>query len=334
MGDQDYDNVRALGEALGEALSGTNSLIVASTDLSHFHSDREAKRLDGEFTRALSEFDPAALYEILSGKRTEACGGGPTAAAMIAAKKLGATGCEILNYATSGDITGDRSSVVGYVSAAMIREGKAGSRESLDEKGSKAGRGSGGSESGNGLSDPDKIHLLKLARKTISDQLGVPGLEIQDHSSPIMDELRGGFVTLKKKGRLRGCIGYIEALKPLEATIREMALAAAFNDYRFPQLDISEIDEIDIEISVLSPISEIEDPSAIEVGIHGLIISRGPNRGLLLPQVATEWNWDRETFLRQTCVKAGLPEDSWSEDGTKIEVFTADVFGEKDFGLR
>ncbi len=334
MGDQNYDNIKALGEALGEVLTGTNSLIVASTDLSHFHSDKQAKELNGAFVEVLKEFDPKKLYGALAGKRTEACGGGPTAAAMIAAEKLGATRCEILNYATSGDVTGDRSSVVGYVSAAMLRGGEAGSRGSSADKDSSAFGGAAVGDLGSGLNEQDKIHLLMLARKTIADRLGVEKAEIPDYSSPVMKEQRGGFVTLKKNGRLRGCIGYIEAVKPLEDTIREMALAAAFNDYRFPQLEKSEIDLLEIEISVLSPILEISDPSVIEVGVHGLIITRGMNRGLLLPQVATEWKWDRETFLAQTCVKAGLPEDMWSRDGTKIEVFTADVFSEEELDLR
>ena len=334
MGNQDHDNVKALGEALGEALAGTSSLIVASTDLSHFHSDSQAKELDGVFIEALKGFDPEELYGTLAGKRTEACGGGPTAAAMIAAAKLGATRCEILLYATSGDVTGDRSSVVGYLSAAMIRGGEAGSREPSAEESGKAVGGGADREQGSGLSDQDKIHLLMLARKTITERLGASEPEIPDYSSAVMMEKRGGFVTLKKNGRLRGCIGYIEAVKPLEETIREMALSAAFNDYRFPKLERAEIDLLEIEISVLSPIREISDPSIIEVGVHGLIITRGMNRGLLLPQVAKEWKWDRETFLAQTCVKAGLPEDMWSREGTKIEIFSADVFSEEDFDLR
>ena len=126
----------------------------------------------------------------------------------------------------------------------------------------------------------------------------------------------------------------VEAYRDMLATIRETALSAAFNDYRFDKLERSEIDLLEIEISVLSPIREISDPSLVEIGVHGLIITRGANRGLLLPQVATEWKWDRENFLAQTCVKAGLPEDMWSREGTKIEIFTADVFSEEEFGLR
>jgi AmmeMemoRadiSam system protein B/AmmeMemoRadiSam system protein A len=334
MGDQDYDHVLALGEALGEALGGTNSLIVASTDLSHFHPDKQAKKLDGAFMEALKSFDPGRLHRSLSGKGAEACGGGPTAAAMIAAKRLGAVSCEVLDYATSGDITGDTGSVVGYVSAVMTRSAAEDSGRSSSGESERTPEAPARPDPESGLSKQDKIYLLKLARKTIADRLGVPIAELPDYTSPVMKELRGGFVTLKKNNRLRGCIGYIEAVKPLEETIEEMAIAAAFNDYRFPHVEKVEFDALEIEISVLSPIEEITDPTRIEVGVHGIIISRGMNRGLLLPQVATEWNWNRETFLSQTCVKAGLKESAWTEKGTKIEVFSADVFNEEQLDLK
>ena len=137
-------------------------------------------------------------------------------------------------------------------------------------------------------------------------------------------------MTLTSRGRLRGCIGYIEALKPLRETISEMAASAAFEDWRFPPVTESELEDIEIEISVLSPLRRIDDPSLIEVGTHGIIVTKGGKRGLLLPQVALEWKWDRETFLRQTCIKAGLPEDAWKEDGTAIEIFSADIFNERE----
>jgi len=331
MGSQDYDCVRALGEALGEALSGKKALIVASTDLSHFHSDSRAKSLDGVFIAGLERFDPAGMHESLAGKETEACGGGPTIAAMIAARKLGATECRVLDYATSGDVTGDRSSVVGYVSAVMFRgagEAARSGEASRDREESAAPRGDAYDI---GLTRDDKTYLLRLARRTIESRFGRTA-ELPPHPSPILDRPSGAFVTLTKQGKLRGCIGYIEAVKPLRETIEEMAASAAFKDWRFPPVRESELDEIKIEISVLSPLRRVDDPSLIEVGRHGIIISRGANRGLLLPQVAVERNWDRETFLRQTCIKAGLPENAWKEEGTTIDLFSADIFNEEELG--
>ena len=333
MGSQDPDCVRALGEALGEALSGKEVLIVASTDLSHFHSDRRAKDLDRVFIDALESFDPVTLGKSIEGGGTEACGGGPTMAAMIAAKILGADRCSKLSYATSGDVTGDRGSVVGYVSAAMFR--------ASSEAGDPAGAARGAKESPSpgdpsfdiGLTAEDKSYLLRLARRTIGAELDAGIEELPPHKSAVLDMPCGAFVTLSKNGKLRGCIGYIEAVKPLGETIREMAASAAFKDWRFPPVGRSELDQIEIEISVLSPLRRVDDPKAIEVGRHGIVITRGPNRGLLLPQVAVDWDWDRETFLRQTCVKAGLPEDAWAMDGTVIEIFSADIFNERELGL-
>jgi AmmeMemoRadiSam system protein B/AmmeMemoRadiSam system protein A len=320
MGDQSAPAAEALGTALGEALRGKSVLIVASTDLSHFHDDGEARTLDGDFQKRLALFDPAGLLKALASKSVEACGGGPVVSAMIAARSLGATKCVVLAYANSGDVTGDRSSVVGYLSAAMVKE----------KPGSKSSKPRGASE----LTRNDKIFLLKLARSVIEAECRGIKLTLEPSSSPIMKEPRGAFVTLKKDGQLRGCIGYIEALKPLAATIEEMARAAAFSDWRFNPVKTEELPDIEIDISVLSPLSEVRDPSTIVVGTHGLIVSRGSNRGVLLPQVPTEWGWDRETFLAQTCAKAGLPAGAWKEKGTRIESFTADVFSERELGLR
>jgi AmmeMemoRadiSam system protein B/AmmeMemoRadiSam system protein A len=333
MGSQDFDCVRALGETLGEVLSGRKALIVASTDLSHFHSDQRAKSLDGVFIEALQRFEPETLRESIHDSKTEACGGGPTMAAMIAAKILGADRCSVLSYATSGDVTGDRSSVVGYVSAAMFRASGTSRNPGRGSRSAEESPGAGSDSFDIGLTPDDKSYLLRLARGTIEAHFGEVG-ELPPHRSPVLDMPCGAFVTLSKKGKLRGCIGYIEAVKPLRETISEMASSAAFKDWRFPPVRESELSEIEIEISVLSPLRRIEDPTVIEVGTHGIVITRGPSRGLLLPQVAVDWNWDRETFLRQTCVKAGLPEDAWTIDGTNIDIFSADIFSERELGLR
>jgi AmmeMemoRadiSam system protein A len=137
-------------------------------------------------------------------------------------------------------------------------------------------------------------------------------------------------VTLRKGKRLRGCIGYVEALKPLYSTVRECAVAAALQDPRFDPLSPEELPGLRIEISVLSPLEDIQ-PEQVAVGRHGLLISQGLRRGLLLPQVPLEWNWDREHFLEETCMKAGLPPDAWRE-GARIQAFTAQVFEEPHQG--
>ena len=171
--------------------------------------------------------------------------------------------------------------------------------------------------------------LLNLARSAIREVLE----ETKERKTAILDpvfrEKRGAFVTLKVEGRLRGCIGYPLPNKPLQETVSEMAVAAASQDYRFKSLGREELPHTRIEISILSLPSEVKDPAQIEVGRHGLIISKGLAKGLLLPQVPVEYGWDRETYLRHACLKAGLDENEWKK-GVTIEVFTAQVFSEED----
>jgi AmmeMemoRadiSam system protein A len=178
------------------------------------------------------------------------------------------------------------------------------------------------------LTAADKNLLLAQARASIAAQLSNQPLPPVKEVPPELRERRGAFVSLHRRGNLRGCIGYLEALKPLLETVREMAGAAAFHDPRFRPLGPEELADLEIEISVLSPMHLIKSTDEIEVGKHGLYIVRGFARGLLLPQVATEYKWDRLTFLEQTCNKAGLPPDAWKDPATKIYTFTAEVFGE------
>ncbi len=175
-----------------------------------------------------------------------------------------------------------------------------------------------------------KKYLLHLARQAIENYLKQGEYLKVKVKEEALQEKRGAFVTLRsKQGELRGCIGYPLPYKPLVETIIDVAVAAATQDFRFPPLSLEELPEIVIEISVLSLPHEVERPSEVKVGQHGIIISRGTARGLLLPQVPVEYNWDRETYLAHGCLKAGLEPDAW-QHGAKIEVFTADVFSEEE----
>jgi AmmeMemoRadiSam system protein A len=187
--------------------------------------------------------------------------------------------------------------------------------------------GWGGQQAMN-LTDADKKLLLTQARASIEAHLRDKSVPPVKETSPVLGERRGAFVSLHRQGRLRGCIGYLDAVKPLLETVREMAAAAAFHDPRFEPLRPEELAGLEIEISVLSPMHLIKSTDEIEVGKHGLYIVQGFCRGLLLPQVATEYKWDRLAFLQQTCCKAGLPADAWTEPATKIYTFTADIFAE------
>jgi AmmeMemoRadiSam system protein A len=178
------------------------------------------------------------------------------------------------------------------------------------------------------LTETDKKTLIDIVKKTIECKLTDKKTPEFHIDSGILKEKKGAFVTLKKNENLRGCIGYIEAIKPLYKTVAEMAIAAAFNDPRFPPLNPDELRDVTLEISVLSPLKIINDIREIEVGIHGLYITKGFHSGLLLPQVATEYKWDRLTFLEETCHKAGLHPNAWKDKDTKIYIFSADVFKE------
>ena len=311
MGDQEYATCRALGLALAK-LAGPETLIVASSDLSHYHTYDEAVRMDHKTLTAIEEWDYLSMSRNFPQRIWEACGGGPIIAAMIASERLGANQAIILKYANSGDVTGDRSRVVGYGAVALARgearKADAGPRLNL--------------------SGSDQSELLRLARKSV--ETAVREHKRYDYSPPAAGPLaqeRGAFVTLTKHGDLRGCIGYVAPSEPLAVTVRDVAGWAAVEDRRFNPVSVDELPALEYEISVLSPMRRVLDIKQIRPGRDGLVMKQGEAEGLLLPQVATDQHWDRLTFLKQTCRKAGLAADCWQDAETDIFSFTALVFG-------
>jgi AmmeMemoRadiSam system protein A len=178
------------------------------------------------------------------------------------------------------------------------------------------------------LDDSHKATLLKLARKTLEDHFIRGALPDFQTDCPELLEQKGAFVTLQKEGVLRGCIGQLDPDCELFKVVQQCALSAAFADSRFPPLQQKELDILDIEISVLTPFHRVESIEEINVGKHGLYIVRDLHRGLLLPQVASQYGWDRVAFLEQTCHKAGLKESAWKDPQTFLYTFEADVFSE------
>jgi AmmeMemoRadiSam system protein A len=181
------------------------------------------------------------------------------------------------------------------------------------------------------LTDLDKKELLFLARETIKKFLATGESECSVAAKPVFKENRGVFVTLHRDGELRGCIGYPLPLKPLWDAVREMAIAAASEDPRFPSVTATELPQLDIEISVLTVPQKVVDYKQVQVGRDGIIISKGVQRGLLLPQVPLEQGWDLEQYISYGCRKAGLAHDEWKR-GVQIEVFQAVIFSEKKRG--
>ncbi len=313
MGDQTYDSSRALGVALAKLIPGTDTLIVVSSDLSHYHPYDEAVRIDHQTLKAIEDWDYLSLSLNFERRIWEACGGGPIVAAMIAAERLGATRAVVLKYANSGDVTGDRKGVVGYGAVALVAEKTARARQ----------------EQTFTLSNKEKQELLKVARESVTTAINQQKLSAVPSGEPeALTRDRGAFVTLKKNGELRGCIGYITPIKSLVETVRDVAAFAALKDPRFPPVSAAEVGQLDYEISVLSPLRRVTDIKQIQVGHHGLLMRKGEREGVLLPQVPTEQGWDRKTFLEQTCRKAGLPPQAWQDEDTDIFMFTALVFSQ------
>jgi hypothetical protein len=294
-----------MASAIIRSIGKKRVLLIASTDLSHYHTYEVSSTMDAVAIDAISKGDVNALAEKLSTGECEMCGYGPVITAMLAADQLGANSYEILKYGDSGDVTGDKSAVVGYLSAAIYRRPLV-------------------------LDDLEKARLLEIARKTLESYLiykQKPDFIIYEKN---LQQKSGVFVTLTKDGQLRGCIGYLKAVKPLYLAVSDMAAAAATEDTRFTAVTTEELPAIKIEISVLSPMTKIGSTNEVIVGRHGLLIVNGMQSGVLLPQVATENKWNREQFLENVCYKAGLPVSALNDPNTVLYVFTADVFHEED----
>jgi hypothetical protein len=316
MGDQSYENSRALGVALAKLIQGASqgetTLIVASSDLSHYHPYDEAVKMDHKTLHALEMWDFFSMSRNFQTRVWEACGGAPIVAAMIAAERMGANQAQVLKYANSGDTAGDHSRVVGYSADVFV---KTQSTKSTEKSFS--------------LSDSEKSELLALARKSAEYAVtNKKAYEPPASASQALNRENGAFVTLLKRGELRGCVGYTSAVKPLYLTVRDTATLAALRDTRFQPVSVTELPQLEYEISVLSPLRRVTDIDQIKVGEHGLLMKNGEYEGLLLPQVPVEQKWDRQTFLEETCRKAGMRSECWKSEETDIFMFTAVVFGE------
>jgi AmmeMemoRadiSam system protein B/AmmeMemoRadiSam system protein A len=316
MGDQEYETCRALGSALADIIVNDKTIIVASSDLSHFHPYNEAVKLDQKVVTAVREWDHINLSRNLNRRVWEACGGGPIVTTMIASERLGANQAEILKYANSGDVPiGEKGSVVGYMSAVFYKTTASSDQGDFEFK----------------LTKMEQDHLMDIAKNSVRSAVETGQVyECSSGGYASLEKDRGAFVTLNERGQLRGCIGYVSAVQPLYETIRGAAISAALKDPRFPPVNKEELEKIKFEISVLSPFHRVYETDRITVGKHGLMIRKGKYEGLLLPQVASDNNWDRLTFLQQTCRKAGLPPDAWKDEDTDIFAFSAFVFGEDD----
>jgi MEMO1 family protein len=313
------------GAVLAKVLKGKKTLIVASSDLSHYPSAADAEIVDRKTLVAVASLDPTVLHSTIQaqmarrirGLDTCACGEAPIMAAMAAVKALGAKGGRVVSYANSGDVPiGDRERVVGY--GAVVFTTGLEMDQAASEKPVAADQP---------LSPTDKKALLAFARETISGYLTTQMVPLPRGFSHAALEPRGVFVTLKKRGNLRGCIGRMVPDRPLATLVGAMALQAAFEDPRFRPVTAQELSDLEIEISVLTPMKPVPGPEAIVVGRDGVLLQKGGRSAVFLPQVAPEQGWGRDEMLDNLSQKAGLSASAWRE-GTQFSTFQALVFGE------
>jgi MEMO1 family protein len=323
VGEADPALCGRFGTALAGILKGRRALIVASSDLSHYPSAADAEVVDHETLEAVTTLDPATLSRTvrtqmarrIQGLDTAACGEAPIMVAMAAAKAMGAEGGRVVSYANSGDLPiGERERVVGY-GAVVLGSGLSPARTAARPSTSET------------LSAGDQKALLALARETITRFLSTQSVPLPRGFSPAAMAPRGVFVTLKKGGNLRGCIGRMLPDRPLAVLVGAMALQAAFEDPRFRQVTPDEVPKLEIEISVLTPMKPVSGPEEIVVGRDGVLLRKGSRSAVFLPQVAPEQGWGRDEMLDNLAQKAGLPASAWRE-GAGFSTFQALVFGE------
>lgn len=326
MGNQSYESSLALGEALANLIRQRenhvaegahelpgDTLIVASSDLSHYHTSDEAEKIDRQTLNGLEAWDYLKMSCNFKSRVWEACGGAPIITAMIAAERLGANRASVLNYANSGEVSGDSTCVVGYGAGVFVKT-----------------KNGNVVQSAFSLNEEEENQLLGLAQNAVERAVRSHTLyQPQATGNDVLDQNCGAFVTLMEAGKLRGCVGYTAAAQPLYKTVRDTATLAALRDPRFPPVTEDELPELQYELSVLSSLVRVDDVSQIEIGKHGLLLRNGNREGLLLPQVAVEHHWDRSRFLQETCLKAGLAPDCWTHCDTEIFCFSAIVFGDR-----
>lgn len=324
FGSTNKEMYKELAESLLKNM-GANDLVVVSTDLSHYPPYEQAQKIDNqtlELIKAgniqdLETHINKVLASGIEGEETLCCGIDGVKTLMLMSKEKNWQKSDILSYANSGDTAiGDKKRVVGY--GAMLWSSTNRDNIMTEEK--------------QKLNIDQQTKLLAIARKSVEAKVRgekIPKFEIEDER---LERHEGAFVTLHKKGKLRGCIGQIvPSEQSLWQVISEMAVAACSEDHRFLPVRPAELSEIDYEISVLSVPERISNWQDMELGKHGVIVRKGARTGVFLPQVATETGWSKEEFLSQLCTqKAGLPADCYKNNDVELLVFSAQVFSEKD----
>lgn len=306
MGDCSLAECERFAGLLKDAI-GTRKdvLIVASSDMYHGYDYDEAEAVDSLTLSYLKNMDAEGLYNGLREGKLQLCGGLPVATTLFLAREMGHKSIKLLAHTNSAEVTRNKIKgiwTVGYCSMAIDNPE---------------------------LNKEERQKLLRIARNSIEHYLSTGEKIKLKETDPPLSAQNGAFITLNKGGQLRGCVGSLIGNQPLYLTVRDMAIEAAVNDRRFPKVELSELKDIEIEISLLSPLKIISSPGQIILGVHGVMVRSGFNSGVFLPQVATETGWPKEKFLSELCgQKAGLSPDAWKDPATELYVFTAEVFQE------
>jgi hypothetical protein len=330
---QSMENCKEIGETIAKTiadsgLAGT-TLLVASSDMSHYPTWANANMIDSKSLKSLENFDPYQLKKTVADSmslniKEEACvfcGEEAIYTTMFAAKALGADSVKVLNYSNAGDVTGDRTRVVGYGSAVFLSSKNKNLKKAATKEASMADDFK--------VSEKHQKELLGVARQSVEYYL--KNNKVYDYKTTDKELINPGavFVTLTEHGSLRGCIGTTEPQGPLYQAVTQMAIAAATQDPRFPRVTLSELAKLHFEISILSPMRRINNPDEIKPKTHGVMVKKGFGRsGLFLPQVWEQLP-DKEEFMGELCAqKAGLSRDAWKDPSTELYVFTVFAFQE------
>jgi AmmeMemoRadiSam system protein B/AmmeMemoRadiSam system protein A len=336
------ENAQLLGETLVASSAGLaelgDLLIVASTDLSHFHPYDEAQQLDEVALQSMLSLDPQVVADSpmrcaelgLGGANPlTMCSQGAVMAALIAAVELGADRGAVLQYANSGDVPiGDRSQVVGYAAVALWEDsGQPANSTATFELPALAEEPAQPLP----LSPGARSELVNLARRSAQQFLTNETFPPAQTDDPALLQSLGAYVTYRKGEDLRGCIGRLEGDRPAYLNVQYAAVAAALADKRFPPISPEELDDLSIEITLLHPLRLVHSPDEIQIGRHGVLMRIGNQDGaVFLPQVPLDEGWDLEMMLTQLCRKAGLPDDAWQREDTRLYAFEGEWFGEND----
>ncbi len=297
IGSPTRESFAFLTERLTDILrKNEGAIIIASTDLSHYHDYKTAVSMDSKVIDSIERMSIEDVERNLIGNESELCGEYPVMLTMAVAGNLGATNSLLYKYANSGDVTGDKDHVVGYAAIGIYKSP---------------------------LTNDEKALLLKLARKTIIDYVTRGKISDSDVKNPRLKANCATFVTINRNGNLRGCIGNLKPVLSLYKSVAMNAVSASSGDPRFPPMNKDELKDMEVEVSVLSVLEPLQDIKHIVLGRHGLLLVKGQSSGVFLPKVPVEFGWDINTYLENLSLKAGLPKDSWKD--ARLYTFTAEV---------